>query len=137
VRGENTPSVSTLLDRYTQALDSTESFIEFYETVSEYSHYIPGRLPSRLLKKADFESLFSFSHTVSGKACGHYSYLPVFQFFFEPFFRSVSSLPQNLSMSPSPNALFATDYTPTPLSTSADRSSSGPQTLPEPGPRPS
>jgi len=45
VRGENTPSVSTLLDRYTQALDSTESFIEFYETVSEYSHYIPGRLP--------------------------------------------------------------------------------------------
>jgi len=45
VRGEDMPSVSTLLDRYTQALDSTESFIGSYELVHEYSHYIPGRLP--------------------------------------------------------------------------------------------
>lgn len=45
MRGEDIPSASTLLDRYTQALDSTESFIGSYELVQESSYYIPGRSP--------------------------------------------------------------------------------------------
>jgi hypothetical protein len=39
------PTVSDLLDKYTKALDSTESFIATCEVVGQFSYYIPGFLP--------------------------------------------------------------------------------------------
>ena len=47
VAAENIPSASNLLDRYTQALDSTLSFIEHYEQSTKFSYRVAGGLQDK------------------------------------------------------------------------------------------
>ena len=47
----NLPTVAELLNKYTQALDSTQSFIASYEVVEQYSYYVPNT--SRPLPKME------------------------------------------------------------------------------------
>ena len=42
MRGEDMPSASELIDKYTKALDSTQSFIASNETVCDFNSYVPG-----------------------------------------------------------------------------------------------
>ena len=65
MRGEDIPSVSSLLDRYTKALDSTQSFIASNETESIFSYNSPeyrtrfsGKRYGRRHNRADGQRIY-------------------------------------------------------------------------------